>query len=97
MYERRFLRVLTISLIPLCFGILLFFQISVYAQSDEDVRRTSDIIPFLGYPVYGVSPLAGTGFPYAGIGLGGGTLYPANLYCTKYSSYKFCHEFLSLS
>ena len=71
MYERRFLRVLTISLILLCFGILLFFQISVYAQSDEDVLRSSSIIPFLGYPVYGVSPLAGAGFPYTGIGVGG--------------------------
>ena len=57
MNDRRFLRVLMISLILLCCGILFFCQISVYAQSeesDEDVPRTSDIIPFLNYPVYGV-------------------------------------------
>ena len=73
MNERRFLRVLTISLILLCIGILLSCQISVYAQSDEsdeDVPRTSNIIPFLNYPVYGVSPLAGAGFPYLGMAAG---------------------------
>ena len=67
MNEKRFLRVVIISLI-LFLGILVAIQTPVFAQADPNIRRTGAFLPGYPYPSYGVYPLAGAGV---------GALYPA--------------------